>query len=193
MHHAHQRLIIHRDIKPGNILVTDRWHPEAARFRDRKDCRVRRDSGLPDTTLTSFRVLTPRYASPEQIKGEAMTIATDVYSLGVVLYELLAGRSPYQLVNGPTQEFAQEVCEREPQKPSSAVLRPQEASEGEAKTTPASFEQFRRKNSASGSAATLTTFSSWLCGKTLSPLCIGERSRRRHPATSGEHSSARTQ
>ena len=75
-------------------------------------------------TLTSFRILTPRYASPEQIKGEAMTIATDVYSLGVVMYELLTGRSPYEFVNGSTQEFAQEVCEREPQKPSLAILRP---------------------------------------------------------------------
>ena len=122
VHYAHQRLIIHRDIKPGNILVTTDGQPKLLDFGIAKIVEPGPDPGEAEATLTSFRVLTPRYASPEQMKGDAMTIATDVYSLGVVLYELLTGRSPYQFANGSTQELTQEVCEREPQKPSLAVL-----------------------------------------------------------------------
>jgi len=123
VHYAHQHLIIHRDIKPGNILVTAEGIPKLLDFGIAKIVESGQSAEGPDATLTSFRILTPRYASPEQIKGEPMTIATDVYSLGVVMYELLTGRSPYELVNGTTQEFAQEVCDKEPQKPSLAILR----------------------------------------------------------------------
>ncbi len=117
VHYAHQRLIIHRDIKPGNILVTTDGIPKLLDFGIAKIVESRPDTDMPEATLTSFRILTPRYASPEQIKGEAMTIATDVYSLGVVLYELLTGRSPYQSVDGSVQELTEEVCEKEPRKP----------------------------------------------------------------------------
>ncbi len=130
VHYAHQRLIIHRDIKPGNILVTADGIPKLLDFGIAKIVESGQEADEAPATLTGFRVLTPRYASPEQIQGEAMTIATDVYSLGVVLYELLTGRSPYELMNGSTQGFAREVCEKEPQKPSSAVLRAQGAKEG---------------------------------------------------------------
>ena len=140
VHYAHQRLIIHRDIKPGNILVTADGIPKLLDFGIAKIVESGQEAGMPDLTLTSFRILTPRYASPEQMKGEAMTIATDVYSLGVIMYELLAGRSPYQLVNGSTQEFAQEVCEREPLKPSLAVLR---AREGQGRSPEKESRAFR--------------------------------------------------
>jgi non-specific serine/threonine protein kinase/serine/threonine-protein kinase len=133
VHYAHQRLIIHRDIKPGNILVTADGIPKLLDFGIAKIVESGENDGMSDATLTGFRILTPRYASPEQIKGEAMTIATDVYSLGVVLYEVLTGRSPYEFVNGSTTEFAQEVCKKEPQKPSLAVLR----SPGERDRSPA--------------------------------------------------------
>ena len=129
VHYAHQRLIIHRDIKPGNILVTSDGIPKLLDFGIAKIVESGQEADMP-ATLTGFRVLTPRYASPEQIQGEAMTMATDVYSLGVVLYELLTGRSPYELMNGSTREFEREVCEKEPQKPSSSVLRSQGAGEG---------------------------------------------------------------
>jgi eukaryotic-like serine/threonine-protein kinase len=131
VHYAHQRLIIHRDIKPGNILVTADGIPKLLDFGIAKIVESGPEAEMP-ATLTGFRVLTPRYASPEQIQGEAMTIATDVYSLGVVLYELLTGRSPYESMNGSTQDFAREVCEKEPQKPSSAVLRSHGAGKGKA-------------------------------------------------------------
>jgi serine/threonine protein kinase len=141
VHYAHQHLIIHRDIKPGNILVTADGIPKLLDFGIAKIVESGQSADAPDATLTSSRILTPRYASPEQIKGEAMTIATDVYSLGVVMYELLTGRSPYELVNGNTQEFAQEVCEREPQKPSLAVLRSSAAEDGSPENRSGAFRE----------------------------------------------------
>ncbi len=145
VHYAHQHLIIHRDIKPGNILVTADGIPKLLDFGIAKIVESSQDAGMPDATLTSFRILTPRYASPEQMNGEAMTIATDVYSLGVVLYELLTDRSPYKLVNGPTQEFAQEVCVREPQKPSLAVLRSQDSQPGILQNASRAFREVSRE------------------------------------------------
>jgi non-specific serine/threonine protein kinase/serine/threonine-protein kinase len=120
-HYAHQRLIIHRDIKPGNILVTPGGTPKLLDFGIAKILEPDSQVPLSEATLTNFRVLTPSYASPEQITGQPMTTASDVYSLGVVLYELLTGVSPYAPANTSPQEIAQAVCEREPQKPSFAV------------------------------------------------------------------------
>lgn len=125
VHYAHQHLIIHRDIKPQNILVTSDGIPKLLDFGIAKILEADSGDSLPDPTLTGFRALTPRYASPEQIKGEAMTTATDVYSLGVVLYELLTGLSPYELANVSSQDLSRIVCEKETQKPSLAVVRTQ--------------------------------------------------------------------
>jgi serine/threonine protein kinase/tetratricopeptide (TPR) repeat protein len=120
---AHQRLIIHRDLKPGNILVTADGAPKLLDFGIAK---ILDDPATPadsQPTLTMFRMLTPGYASPEQIKGDPITTASDVYSLGVVLYELLTGCSPYRVTDRNPQELARAVCEAEPEKPSAAVLR----------------------------------------------------------------------
>ena len=122
VHYAHQRLIIHRDIKPGNILVTADGVPKLLDFGIAKILDTEADTGELAPTLTAFPVLTPGYASPEQVKGEPITTASDVYSLAVVLYELLTGSNPYSGRSRTPNELARAVCEVEPSRPS-AVLR----------------------------------------------------------------------
>ena len=111
--YAHQRLVVHRDIKPGNILVTAEGIPKLLDFGIAK---ILDPSAGAETTL--LRPMTPEYASPEQLRGEPITTATDVYSLGVVLYKLLAGRSPYPEKTRTPLEFARIICEVEPARPS---------------------------------------------------------------------------
>jgi eukaryotic-like serine/threonine-protein kinase len=120
--YAHQHLFIHRDIKPSNILVTYDSVPKLLDFGIAKILEGGADVVQLEPTLTFFRVLTPEYASPEQVKGATITTSSDIYSLGVVLYVLLTGRSPYQLTK-PTSEIARAVCEVEPEKPSAVVRR----------------------------------------------------------------------
>src|SRR5215469_16049721 len=93
--HAHQRLIIHRDLKPSNILVDRSGQPKLLDFGI---ARLLDESN--DSTQTAERLLTPNYASPEQLLGEAQTTATDVYSLGAVLYKMLMGATPRETTPG---------------------------------------------------------------------------------------------
>jgi len=116
--YAHQRLVIHRDIKPNNILVTASGVLKLLDFGIAKML-----DAVGATGETMLRPFTPEYASPEQVRGEAVSTATDVYSLAVVLYQLLTGRSPYRLDTRTPEEMAEAVKSREPERPSPAVLR----------------------------------------------------------------------
>ena len=119
--YAHQRLIIHRDIKPSNVLVTKDRTPKLLDFGIAKILDSGAAPGREAETVTLFRALTPEYASPEQFKGETVSTTSDVYSLGIVLYELLTGRHPYKRKVRSSEELEQLICDTEPGKPSTAV------------------------------------------------------------------------
>jgi non-specific serine/threonine protein kinase/serine/threonine-protein kinase len=146
VHYAHRNLVVHRDLKPPNILVTADGVPKLLDFGI---ARLRHPD--QDATVTDVRALTPEYASPEQAKGEALTIATDVYSLGVVLYELLTGHRPYRLKGESAPHILAAVAEQEAEAPSAAVTRPETRNEA-GRTEPVDPERIGRARGLSVSA-----------------------------------------
>ncbi|MGB0715870.1 MAG: serine/threonine protein kinase, partial [Phycisphaerae bacterium] len=154
VHYAHRNFVVHRDIKPGNILVN---HDGQAKLLDFGIAKLMDDDdGSFTTTNASQRLMTPQYASPEQLTGGDITTASDVYSLGVVLYELLTGTRPYDLRGKKGDEARRVVCETTPSAPSTAVIR---------------TETGRDNDPASGNPLTLG-------GGSLTPLSPSRLSRR---------------
>ena len=117
LEHAHANLIVHRDIKPGNILVTEAGEPVLLDFGIGKllDSSLASDPAVSTETMTTGRAFTPAYAAPEQVRGQAVSTATDVYGLGALLYHLLTGRRPFEQTG---MDLEQAVLSTEPPRPS---------------------------------------------------------------------------
>jgi serine/threonine-protein kinase len=119
--YAHSNLIVHRDIKPSNILVTSDSSPKLLDFGIAKLTRPEDSSEDITCTLSAERPMTPEYASPEQIHGKRLTTATDVYSLGVILWELLAGERLFRQTQSDPAALMRAICEQELRRPSAAA------------------------------------------------------------------------
>lgn len=129
VHFAHRNLVVHRDLKPSNILVGQDGEPKLLDFGIAK---LLRPESFPQTVLPTapgWRAMTPEYASPEQVRGGLISTASDVYSLAVVLYELLTGRRPYRLESRSLMDVERAVCTIPPMRPSRAVTRQLEGEE----------------------------------------------------------------
>jgi len=120
--YAHQNLIVHRDLKPQNILVTAQGLPKLLDFGIGKILSSSQQQTGGEGTVTLLPIMTPDYASPEQVRNEAITTATDVYSLGAILYLLLTGRLPYRVNTTSLNEIVNAICSTEPERPSTAVM-----------------------------------------------------------------------
>src|SRR5581483_1679851 len=141
--YAHQNLVVHRDLKPRNVLVMDNGEPRLLDFGIAKMLGDDRE-----VTMPGMRMMTPDYASPEQVRGEPVTTASDVYSLGVLLYELLSGHRPYQIKSYTPVEIEKVICGQEPELPSDAATRGRDDT-GTESTAPSATAPSRPRGTAS--------------------------------------------
>jgi serine/threonine protein kinase/Tfp pilus assembly protein PilF len=123
VHYAHQNLIVHRDLKPNNILITTDGTPKLLDFGIAKLLDNRQSLHTMAVTHLDYRVMTPAHASPEQVRGDVITTASDIYVLGVLLYELLCGRRPFQLEGSRVTDMERIICEQDAVAPSVMVSR----------------------------------------------------------------------
>lgn len=127
VHYAHQNLVVHRDLKPGNILVDESGAPKLLDFGVAKILDASHQVEASDMTKAGLRFITPEYASPEQLRNENITTKSDVYSLGVLLFKLLTGKRPYDFGSQLPHEISRAVFEQQPLKPSTMVLKGSES------------------------------------------------------------------
>jgi eukaryotic-like serine/threonine-protein kinase len=127
--YVHQHLIVHRDLKPGNILVTAEGIPKLLDFGIAKILKPELLMTVVEATTPNALMMTPAYASPEQVRGEPISTASDIYALGVILYQLLTGRTPYKLKTVSPHELWRAIMEDQPEKPSAALTRAAPAGE----------------------------------------------------------------
>ena len=121
--YAHQSLVVHRDLKPANILVTSDGTPKLLDFGIAKLLDPELFFQTAELGGTLMKAMTPEYASPEQVRGDAITTSSDVYSLGVILYRLLTGHPPYQLDTTSPMEIVRAITEMQPSRPSTVIAR----------------------------------------------------------------------